>query len=223
MGGFLISGLNQLITNIAFFSCIALLLYAIDITIALMNFFVIRYQSMRQFTVDNVVIPECDSVTVDMVKQSVRRDAFERYLYIKHFIKESSRLWSPFLLLLWTSGVCLLVFCYVLLVSWYQQYGHIDPTLVIYFITATVLNFYILFLISLTNTTVNKIRDAFVYSSLDDYSLLGGRDEWIAYIDQAPIYWTVLGFVITPAWLASFVTAVATALGSVFILPYFTN
>jgi hypothetical protein len=42
-----------------------------------------------------------------------------------------------------------------------------------------------------------------------DYSLLGGRREWLAYVAQAPIYWVVAGVPITYEKLAGVVFSVA--------------
>lgn len=220
LGGGVISFLNQMLCTMCFFSALGLLLYGVDLTIALMKFFVLRYQPMRQFTEQNIDDTGC-LASIERVRSGMRRDAVERYLYIEHFIRESSKIWSPFILLSWFCCLLIIVISFAAVYTQYTHYAIIDIGSLLYFILAVIIALYLLFLIAQTNTTVELIKGAFTYSGLDDYSLLGGRTEWVAYIDQAPIYWTIMGFVITPAWVGAFVSSVAGLMASVFILPLF--
>ena len=42
-----------------------------------------------------------------------------------------------------------------------------------------------------------------------DFSLLGGRTQWLAYLRESPVYWRVFGLPITPAVLQSLVAGSA--------------
>ena len=219
--GHILSGCIQVVVTCGFFACMALFMYGIDLTIALMKFFVLRYQSMRQFSEENLKLDSC-TASFDMLRAGIRRDAFERYLYIKHFVSESSRLWAPFLLISWLLDILLMVTSYSTIVHTYSQYGEIDAPSIIYFCVSALSAAYLLLLVAITNTAVDVISGAFVYSGLDDYALIGGRAEWVAYIAEAPLYWTILGFVITPAWVGAFATTIMSGVATMFILPFFS-
>lgn len=219
--GDIVSGINQALCTMAFLSSLALFMYGIDLTISLMNYFVLRYQSLRHFLPSNVNLFGCNATTESVVSY-MRRDAFERYLYIKHFVAESSRLWSNFLVCTWGVSGLIIGVTYFSIITNYSKTGIVDISAVVYFFVSVAIAFLLLVLLSMTNTAVDIILNSFIYSGLDDYKLIGGRDEWVAYIGGAPLHWAVMGFVITPAWLSAFATTVLSGVASVFILPMFS-
>jgi hypothetical protein len=222
-GGGLVSCLNQIMCSVCFFATLALLLYGVDLTIALMKFFVVRYLPMRQFDEASLSLPGTGCrAGPELIRRGLRRDAFERYLYIKHFIRESSEIWGPFLVISWLTAAVIMAVSAVQAVL-AQRNGVIDFTSHVYFVFGALTALYLMLLIAQTNTTVEIIRSAFVYSGLDDYALLGGRAEWVGYIDQAPIHWSVLGFVITPAWVGAFLSSATGLLVTMVCMPLLSD
>jgi hypothetical protein len=50
--------------------------------------------------------------------------------------------------------------------------------------------------------------------------LIGGREAWLAYIDQTPVHWTVFGFPITITWILSIFATMITGIGGVVGAPF---
>lgn len=51
-------------------------------------------------------------------------------------------------------------------------------------------------------------------TSRADFELIGGRDEWLEFLKENPIYWTIFGFAITPQVLSTLGITAVTSLGA---------
>lgn len=56
-----------------------------------------------------------------------------------------------------------------------------------------------------------------------DFEVIGGREEWIDFITDNPIYWTVFGFAITPTTLSTLLAGAVTSLGAAAISFFLKN
>jgi hypothetical protein len=175
------------------------------------------------------------------IAEACRRDAYERYLFLYYYIHQISTIFGPAVvtilsvttaLFLWFFYLAFLVtsYFYVTIISW------IIISAAVFFFTMscltsanrTVDHIYQVFKYSLPLRSVEITDDEEdgeqgetqtkpfllkhdITSSKGDYEVIGGRQEWLDYIESNPIYWTVYGFAITQRWIQSFAVAAITA------------
>jgi len=225
-----------------------------------------RHRSLKDATLEDLPPPRDPAVAA-----LIRKNAFESYFLAQRITSSSSRIWSTFLLLLFSlTGICAFTFLVVIYStaaqtssSYFTAYSYFWEIL---FWCELALPLY---LISQTNAPHTRLVQMFTWSipqpvaydtcraEMDDaeeeaaallesgraggcgggvvgdsippppppplqkhrvlgllpgggdYSLLGGRREWLAYVAQAPIYWVVAGVPITYEKLAGVVFSVA--------------
>jgi hypothetical protein len=77
---------------------------------------------------------------------------------------------------------------------------------------------YVLFVIMHANSAMDLLREGIVNSSDEDFSLIGARDNWIKFIDEAPCYWYIFGFAITKGWMIGFLSGgIAAVFGALIV------
>lgn len=153
----------------------------------------------------------------------IRRDAFERYLFIQNFMKQISIKWQAFILALLLSSGGGLVGLYVYIYTQILQ-GNFGPeniglTLIYVLLVAFPLVFifvYPLYCLALANAKVKRIQTLFTGSSPGDFGPLGDLDEWSDFIESNPIHWTIYSLPITHTVLQSYVTVLSGLLPTIF-------
>lgn len=146
----------------------------------------------------------------------LERDAFEHYLLIHEYARQSSNLWSPalaftFLLSTMIVGICL----YCMFAS--HLTANVGP-----FIGLIVIQLFFMFLpvycLASANQAIDDLRDLMGQAAMaSDYAVIGGRDLWMDQLRQHPAYWTVFGFPVTSASLVGLVSSIVGAVGAYLI------
>jgi ABC-type multidrug transport system fused ATPase/permease subunit len=148
----------------------------------------------------------------------LRRDAFERYLLVSHFMKETSASWDLPIGLLMAVCMLLTVFGSIFAIL---SFGNISAIILclIFPISGLLIP---AFCIAYANTAMDQLRQILMHSvpmrdasyneaaddegnpllnrnpeqarqivlySVYDFEAIGGREEWLKYMDENPIYW----------------------------------
>jgi hypothetical protein len=141
----------------------------------------------------------------------LERDAYERYLFTHAYFKEATGRWTVFLTITLVCTFLLALQSYLTIVYIYTFESYID----INYVTVCVVNVVFFSVIGASlayaNSAVEHIKEGFLYCGANDYSLIGGREAWLEYVDKAPIYWYVFGVAIKQSDFAAFVGGLASA------------
>ena len=139
----------------------------------------------------------------------IKRDAYERYLLIYHFVKKVSDIWSAFLF--WTVLISLAstgITYYLVLVT--LEFNHSKAQLwgfvLAVLLEAALFIFPVACLVH-ANTHVDHILKNL---------LLGDRDTWREFTESAPLYWCIIGIPITRNVLFAYYSAAGTAAPVIF-------
>jgi hypothetical protein len=158
-------------------------------------------------------------VLVPELMDYLQRDAYEHYLFIREFMFIGSRAWSPIILTL-----TFLDIFYVLLFAYnaVASSGNLTPSNRAYFIIWIAIRVFLLTIypiVSLAhaNAYVYVLQEQFLVAAPEDFSVLGGRDSWLQYLEKVPAIWTVYGVLITWDRLTGVLWTAVAALGAVAI------
>jgi hypothetical protein len=149
----------------------------------------------------------------------MQRDAYEHYLFIREFMHIGSRAWSPIILTLtFLDTFYVSLFIYIAVTSG-TQIAVIDW---IYFacwiaIRVWLLTIYPIVSLAHANAYVYVLQEQFLVAAPEDFSVLGGRDSWLQYLEKVPAIWTVYGFLVTWDRLTGVLWTALAALGAVAI------
>eukprot|EP01038_Epipyxis_sp_PR26KG_P013007 gene13007-17439_t len=161
----------------------------------------------------------------------IERESFERYLFMRHYLNQASKIWSPLILALvgwfvFLGGAAGLTVAGGSFTTRRWNTDQFDFT-VIYFVWFLFIRFVIVLvlpILSIThaNSHVSLLTESFVDASPDDFSILGGRDKWIEFIKSVPAVWTIYGIWITydkfyGVFSAFFISSLA------YLLSYISN
>ena len=151
----------------------------------------------------------------------MERDAFERYLFIQNYFDKCSCLWSPILSLYLLICASAGAYYYTIMLLQYSRTHSLDVWHVE--LLAAMVFFFglIVFTVAYANGSVDSIASGFQFSGRSDYSMIGGRDAWVEYVANAPIYWYIFGFAITKGWLLSFLGGLASSVVAAAVLAFF--
>lgn len=133
------------------------------------------------------------------ISDNLTQDAVENYLFIKNYLLEADKIWSPMLIWLFV----LMLYVIIGSITYMLLYGQLITDylkfriLLVSIIRTFVFLFYPITSISHANSYIFELRNAFINSSGYDFSILGGRSKWIKFIDSCPIVWTFYGVWIT--------------------------
>jgi hypothetical protein len=158
-------------------------------------------------------------VPMEDFMECLQRDAYEHYLFIREFMFIGSRAWSPIIVTLTfldTFYVSLFVYGAV------TAGTEIAVTDWIYFtcwvsIRVWLLTIYPIVSLAHANAYVYVLEEQFLVAAPEDFSVLGGRDGWLQYLEKVPAIWTVYGVLITWDRLTGVVWTAVAALGAVAI------
>jgi hypothetical protein len=137
----------------------------------------------------------------------IRRDCFERYLFMRKFGTSASEIWSPVLAWATGSAIIIAILCYISVTVIFHVYDAINVYVVVALINSTGLVLSVFLVLANANSAMDDIQDMFVNSAADDFAVIGGRSLWLDYIGNMPIQWTVYGFVIDFTLLLSLISS----------------
>eukprot|EP01038_Epipyxis_sp_PR26KG_P014992 gene14992-20167_t len=174
------------------------LAYAAEIAYQMTNSWVKRFTTLRKVPVSDDMmhgqgfehLPSEDVELLSIIPR-IKRDSYEHYLFIQNYMNQCGQFWSARL-------VCLLLLvCYLFslgVLSFYHA-AKIDnfelaiATSIFIFVRLMVLVAYPFLSIAHANKYINPLVNSFIISSPEDFSILGGRDAWIAFLTTAPAIW----------------------------------
>jgi hypothetical protein len=225
---------SLVVLSFMYLTLLALLLYTAHLMNTLMKFWIQRYKSLRlvrradleeEFGEDREEAVDGEAKGEDFQRRkfifnSLERDAHERYLLVRYFAQEISLRWGPFIACsLVLNSVCCVGGYFSFLVL-YTSRGIVDLLSLLVIAYNAVAMVFIVTTVAYANTNVDQLKAQFVHSADGDYSLIGGREAWLAYIDQTPVHWTVFGFPITITWILSIFATMITGIGGVVGAPF---
>lgn len=141
----------------------------------------------------------------------IRMDAHEHYLLLREYATQLSTMWSGIVLVLLVVGMVLTVFAFWA-VTIYNSLA-LQVILVLFGIFFVVLCQLAISCFAWANGAVTNIQYALRHgSSSNDYAVLGGREAWIAYLEDSPAHWTIYGFAITWNVLYAYASSGVTAM-----------
>ena len=182
---------------------------------------VVTKQGSKSLATQNTVqIDENSSVRACFLVDTIKTDAYEHYLLLREFVMQASSLWSTSLLMVFLVALTLLVIV-GLSITYHHESGIIVELALFggFFLFLAVFPIYCL---AFANGAVYTIRDSLKHCSCpDDFKVIGGRDEWIAYLDDSPAYWTVFGVAVTWSMLNVYLSSIGTF--AVVALGYYSN
>jgi hypothetical protein len=136
----------------------------------------------------------------------VKRDAYERYIYIHEIMLAFGKRWRTLLSCLLAATGAQIIYGFYLLFS-----VSLDVYLAVSMAGCIVLFLFPVYCLAYTNSAVDTIFNGFSYAAPEDYQALGGRDTWLTFITQAPLYWHIFGFAITRTWLTGIMCSIVLA------------
>jgi hypothetical protein len=212
--------------------CTALLslLYGSGIACGLSYSWIMRYNSLRRVSLDDddEDFADRDEDEYDgkakypggggSLAHLIKRDSFERYLFIQRFFGYATKLWSNVLFSALILSLIAAVYIYISAIWEYSEYGTVNQLYIFACFFDCVFMLGLICTLMHANSAVDLIRVGLVNSSKDDYKLIGSREEWIGFIDEAPCYWYIFGFAITRSWLFGFIGGALTAVVGAFVM-----
>jgi hypothetical protein len=131
------------------------------------------------------------------LEPSVRRDAYERYLYMRHFMNAASNEWSPLLMLIFAFTVFACLVTYVLLEDEPLTNYHRSVPLLGGLAAEFLLLIWPLYCLAYSNIRVDQIRSTFYNCAPGDFAAIGGVTEWTTFMTANSLYWNVMGIPVT--------------------------
>ena len=201
------------------------LIYGSFICHTLVDSFMRRYKMLRKLKIPSFSDMKDKEFTaeektkikfIEMVSSYLKRDCYERYIFIKTLMEQISQIWSGLLTGILIVSSILVVFYYalILITGLSTTYITIAILNVIIFATPTVC-------CSFANSAMDLLFFKLRTSGPDDYTAIGGRDNFINYATDTPCYWYIFGFAITPSWLAGFVGGTVSAVAVSILISKF--
>jgi len=145
----------------------------------------------------------------------LQRDAFEHYLFLNKFMSIASRSWSPLIISFYFLYVFL---CFLFVYGAVEYINLISNIELAYYMIYMAIRTYIMVIypiaaIAGANTLTYAMKEQFLVAAPEDFGVLGGRDTWLSYIDNVPVYWTLYGLAVTWDRLTALVWTIASTLG----------
>ena len=140
--------------------------------------------------------PQADPATAI---QYLQRDSYEHYLFIREYMTIGSRSWSPIIVTL--SFLCVF---YVLIFAYGAiTVGNVFPKFMLAYycfwiiVRVFILSIYPIMSLAHANSYAHSLQELFLVAAPEDFTVLGGRDGWLEYLDKVPAVWTVYGLWVT--------------------------
>ena len=176
-----------------------------------------RYSTLRKYRplgdagTDIFIDVGGENISVSDLEARIQTDAYEHYLMLREYVAQLSSLWSGIVLVLLVVGMGLVIFAFFCLIIYSNS--ALRGTLAMFGLFFVVLTQLAISCFAWANSAVDTIRRALRdSSSSSDYAVLGGREEWIAYLEDSPAHWTIYGFAITWNVLYAYASSGLTAM-----------
>jgi hypothetical protein len=199
----------------------SILMYSTDVANALTKYWLHRFRDLRRISAlaneeeakDKSAANPAKSAThaLETVQPLIERDASERYLFTHTYFTEASSRWSIYLFVCMAATFVLALQSYLTILYLYAKYQYVDLTYTILCVLNAMIFTTVFACMAYANGAVDKIKEGFLYAGANDYALMGGRSAWLEYVEQAPIYWYIVGFAIRRSDVVSFVGGLVSA------------
>lgn len=150
-------------------------------------------------------------VAASDLESRILTDAHEHYLLLREYVTQLSSLWSGIVLILMVVGTTLTIYAFWCVLQFKDPM--LKTTLVLYGLFFIILCQLAISCFAWANSAVQTIQYALRHSAgADDYQVIGGREAWIAYLEDSPAQWTIYGFAITWNVLYAYASSGITAI-----------
>ena len=155
----------------------------------------------------------------------ISRDSFEHYLYLRRYMQIAGNVWSVPIF-----GMFLLAILLSLnnILDFYKYYATIDAQGWASAVIGISFNVLILFIVPLSciahaNSCTYPLKKAFLAAAPEDFSIIGGRDKWLKFVDENPVVWSFFGLAITWERLGGFFSSVIFVVGVALLVYKITD
>lgn len=167
--------------------------------------------------------------------KNFRRDLFERYYLVNHIVTSMSDMLNvPIACILLFTAILYIYYASIYIVSGTTTVS----TNISWTILSILIFFFATSQLAHANSAIEDLKDKFKYSmpsgklseqssyhnnnnqdqdeeaanliTLYDFEIIGGRDEWLSFLTENPIFWRVFGFPLTSEWLKTLALGAAT-------------
>ena len=128
----------------------------------------------------------------------------EAYLMVQQLLKRSTDSWSM-TLSLWI--IMCTAFALFAFIASLVLHGQDKDTCALIAIFNFLVGIIPIAILTHANGFMDRLAKTISHSKPSDFQCIGGRQEWIDFIDKNPAYWYILGFAITRSWLITFFSA----------------
>lgn len=186
--------------------------FATMMALQLSNSWVNRFGSLRQLDVSSPVDPaETDDKNKAIFANLVSRDATESYLFQQAFMNQLGRKFNFILAAqVLISFVSLALNIVALLLDPNPEKTFVGKDAVVSVAMIMWVNLmyaYPICCIAHSNLAIDRLLDTVKASGMSDFSILGGRHEWIAFVNDNPCFWRILGVPFTYRTLGVAITS----------------
>lgn len=200
-GGYVIFLINLIITFYGIITVFAGLIYGSIEIHNLVQSFIRRFKMLRKVDLKSI----SNHKLIEAVRDYIERDCYERYILIKTILEKIGKVWSPLqFAILVVDGALILYYYVLILTNGSYFFFAIDMFCLAVWATPTMCNSY-------ANSAMDYLLFSLKSSGPSDYSVIGGRDNFLAFTEKTPLYWYIFGFAITPSWLAGFIGGILSA------------
>eukprot|EP01039_Chlorochromonas_danica_P002707 gene2707-2957_t len=133
------------------------------------------------------------------LKDHLLHDATEHYLFIREVMAACGHIWSVGLTGLFALAIYIIVAYSTFSVYFYKLDSGVTiwQLIIVMIVRTLLLIIYPIASVCHANTYIYELQETFSMAAPDDFSVLGGRDRWVALLQQSPAVWTYYGLWIT--------------------------
>ena len=145
----------------------------------------------------------------------IQRDAQENYLFIREFMNRSGELWSPAMVGLAVFAMFML-FVYIIFTAASTNVSAFALASVVLTVSTRMLILVIYPISSIchANSYLFVLKEAFLVSAPDDFMVIGGRESWLAFLQDVPAIWTLYGLWLTWERLFALMWSILVSVGA---------
>jgi hypothetical protein len=132
----------------------------------------------------------------------VQRDAYESYLFLREYMSTASKVWSFTILnFVFLAAFFTTVFLAEAIVT-VNTSANTSALLWAYYACWTSVRVVLLTVCPITalahaNAYIYALQELFLVAAPEDFAVLGGRDNWLDYLEKVPAVWTVYGIAVS--------------------------
>lgn len=178
--------------------------FATMMALQLSGSWVDRFGSLRKLKVPSVVDDgdeDNEKGTENLFASLVARDAAESYLFQQAFMHQLGQKFNGILCAQVIVSFAILI---VSIISTMMAdnpeeifMGHSVVEFLAQVVWINMMYAFPIWCVAHSNLAIDRLKNTVIKSGIGDFSILGGREEWIVFMDRNPCFWRVFGFPFT--------------------------